>query len=275
MSALTLRPPTAPWTPADTVDSALAPLPGIGLDELVEKAALLARVDRKYVLPLADVAAVLGAVPTSTRVLDIGGRRTFGYRSTYLDTPDLTSYHLAGRRRRRRFKVRTRRYLDSGGTWLEVKTRAGRDLTVKTRIEHSEVTTGRLDPGAATFVDAQLDAAHLRAQAAELTPVLVTSYRRSTLFLPGSSSRATVDVDLGWTSLSAYGGRDLDRPRLAIVETKTGSTPSALDRVLWAHGHRPTCISKYGVGMAALVPGLPDLKWHRVLRRDLAVPHPR
>src|SRR5699024_4990496 len=97
-------------------------------------------------------------------------------------------------------------------------------------------------------------------------------YRRTTLFLPQSASRATVDVDLGWTSLGA-GRRDLERPRLAIVETKTGATPSAVDRLLWARGHRPRRISKYGVGLAALHTELPDLKWHRVLRRDLDV-HP-
>lgn len=263
------------WTPADTVDAAVAPLPGIELDELVERAAMMARVDRKYVVPLADLPRLLDEVPAQTRVLDIAGRRTFGYRSTYLDTPELASYYLAGRRRRRRFKVRTRGYLDAGTSWLEVKTRAGRGMTVKTRIEHPEVSRGRLGAEGATFVADQLAVGGVRrVEVTRLAPILVTSYRRSTLFLPESGSRATIDVDLGWSTAGPLPPRDLDRPRLAIVETKTGSTPSALDRVLWSHGHRPQCVSKFGVGMAALVPGLPDLKWHRVLRHDLAVPRP-
>jgi hypothetical protein len=259
-----------------TATLAVEPLDGIGLDELVAEAALLTRVDRKYVVPRAALPALLASVPTSTRVLEIAGQRAFGYRSTYLDTDDLASFHLAGRRRRRRFKVRTRAYLDSGSSWLEVKTRTARDTTLKTRIEHPEVSHGRLGATGAAFVDAQLATGGVRrVRAAELTPVLTTSYRRTTLYLPESRSRATIDVDLGWTTLAPYAGRDLDRPRLAIVETKTGSTPSALDRLLWTHGHRPTCVSKFGVGLAALVPGLPDLKWHRVLRQDLAVPRPR
>lgn len=255
---------------------AVEPLAGIGLDELVAEAALLTRVDRKYVVPRADVPRLLDAVPGSTRVLDIDGRRTFGYRSTYLDTADLASFHLAGRRRRRRFKVRTRAYLDAGTSWLEVKTRAGRDVTLKTRIKHPELAHGHLDATGQAFVDAQLALGGVRrVTAAELSPVLVTSYQRTTLYLPESRSRATIDVDLGWSTLARFAERDLDRPGLAIVETKTGSTPSALDRLLWTLGHRPTCVSKFGVGMAALVPGLPDLKWHRVLRHDLAVPRPR
>ncbi|CAI9401803.1 polyphosphate polymerase domain-containing protein [Nocardioides sp. T2.26MG-1] len=266
----------APELPVDVLDTLVAPLAPIGLEELVAAASLLTRVDRKYVVAVADLPLVLGAVPGGSRVLDIDGRRAFGYRSTYLDTPGLRSYFDAGRRRRRRFKVRTRRYLDSGTSWLEVKTRSGRDVTVKTRIAHPEVTEDAgLTPAGLTFVDAELAAGRIRhARAAVLAPVLTTSYDRTTLYLPESASRATIDVDLGWTTPAVLGGRDLERPGLAIVETKTGSTPSALDHVLWRHGHRPVCTSKFGVGMAALVPTLPDLKWHRTLRRDLAVARP-
>jgi hypothetical protein len=49
-----------------------------------------------------------------------------------------------------------------------------------------------------------------------------------------------------------------------------------VDRQLWAAGHRPVRISKYGAGMAALHPDLPDLKWHRALNHHLgAQPRPR
>ena len=54
-----------------------------------------------------------------------------------------------------------------------------------------------------------------------------------------------------------------------IVETKAGASPTDLDRILWSQGHRPARLSKYGVGVAALDPSAPALKWHRVLTRDL------
>ncbi|MDO9457522.1 polyphosphate polymerase domain-containing protein [Nocardioides sp.] len=243
---------------------ALAP---IGLDELVERAELLTRVDRKYVVTRHEATALVAAVPDDTQVLEIGHRRTFGYRSAYLDTPDLDSFLGAGRSHRRRWKVRTRTYLDSGSTWLEVKTRSSRDQTLKQRIFHPDAEDeDGLSPEGRAFVAAIVGAEH----AAALRPTLATAYQRSTLFLPASASRVTVDVDLGWSSLR--GIRDLDRPALAIVETKTGSTPSPVDRLLWSHGHRPVRISKYGVGMAALDPALPRLKWHHVLDRHLGLP---
>lgn len=252
---------TVELTHTTSVDQ-LAP---IGLAELVERAELLTRVDRKYLLPIGHLAALLGGLPATTHVLDIGGRRRFGYRSTYLDTPDHHSYLVAGRGHRQRWKVRSRTYLDTGDSWLEVKTRTGRGHNLKQRIPHpdAEVNDGLTLDGR-RFVSGIVG--H-RTEA--LQPVLVTAYQRTTLFLPQSTSRVTIDVDLGWTSLAS--GRDLDRPSLAIVETKTGSTPSEMDHLLWRHGHRPIRISKYGVGMAALHPDLPRLKWHRTLHQHLGV----
>ena len=56
-------------------------------------------------------------------------------------------------------------------------------------------------------------------------------------------------------------------PEMAIVETKTTARVSQADRLLWRSGRRPTQISKYGTGLAALRPDLPSTKWHRILRR--------
>ena len=57
------------------------------------------------------------------RALEIDGLRQFGYTSTYLDTDELDSFRATAHKRARRGKVRTRRYLDSGLSFLEVKTR--------------------------------------------------------------------------------------------------------------------------------------------------------
>ena len=52
-----------------------------------------------------------------------------------------------------------------------------------------------------------------------------------------------------------------------IVETKSGSRPSRVDRLLWRHGHRPTRVSKFATGMAVLDPRLPANRWSAALRR--------
>ena len=243
----------------------LADLPPVGLAELVDRAALQTRVDRKYVLPVAVADEVLGrlAAAADLRVLDTGGRRCFGYASLYLDTPQLTGYHLAAHGRRRRFKVRLRTYLDSGDAFVEVKTRGARGATVKQRVPADD--PGGLGAGAA-FVDEVLDTAGLGGVcAADLRPALRTAYRRSTLLLPATDARVTVDTALSW---ALPGGGAALLPGLAIVETKSGSAASAADRALWRAGHRPARVSKYGTGLAALRGDLPDNRWNPVLRRS-------
>jgi len=249
----------------------LAGLAPIGLAELVARAALQTRVDRKYVLDGAAAERVVTelAATEEVRVLEIGGRRAFGYASLYLDTPQLTGYHLAARGRRRRFKVRRRTYLDSGDSYLEVKTRGARGATVKERVPLA--ATG--DPDLA-FVDDVLARAGLTAvHGADLRPALATAYSRTTLLLPATDGRVTVDTGLSW---SLPGGPPVALPGVVIVETKSAGGASAADRRLWRSGHRPTRVSKYGTGLAALRGDLPDNRWCPVLTRHFAAltPHP-
>jgi hypothetical protein len=252
--------------------ASLAVLPPVGLDELVDRAALQTRTDRKYVLPAAAVEQVLTALAAAedVRALDIGGRREFGYGSLYYDTDDLVSYHLAAQDRRRRFKVRRRSYLDTGASFVEVKTRGVRGATVKERTEDGDPGDERTAPWAG-FVDDVLRRAGIDGvRGRDLRPVLRTAYRRSTLYLPATASRVTVDTHLTW-SLPGAGSLALDGA--VIVETKCAGGASAADRCLWRHGHRPSRISKYGTGLAALRTDLPGNRWRPVLRRHFAVPH--
>lgn len=260
----------------------------ISLDELNAQADLLVRVDRKYVLPAERAVALLSEMDHAAALaLQIDGRRTFGYQSHYFDTPQLDSYRTTALKRRRRFKVRTRRYCDAGETFLEVKTRGPRGATVKHRVGYPDHCAQFLDPTGRAFVGAVLgDQAVPLDDVDGLRPVLTTGYHRSTLLLPGPADRAparlTIDTELCWWDLGHQEDRlhddtsELHRrpcgthialPGVVIVETKNRGAASAFDRLLWSHGHRPVSISKYGTGMAALHRELTSSRWHRLLAR--------
>ncbi len=132
----------------DAVSGALAP---VSLREVIDAADLQTRVDRKYLLTTAELAA-LGEHLGHFRALEIAGRRRFGYESVYFDTPDLDLYRAHRQGRRRRFKVRIRTYLDSGESMLEVKTKGPRGETVKARTPHDPHRRHRLDSTARDFV---------------------------------------------------------------------------------------------------------------------------
>ncbi|MGW2095363.1 polyphosphate polymerase domain-containing protein [Promicromonospora sukumoe] len=253
----------------------IADLAPVTLDELNEVAALQTRRDRKYVLTPAELDDLLVALPPA-RVLEIDGARSFAYDSTYFDTPELDAYRLAATRRRRRFKVRTRTYVDTGSCFVEVKTRAGRGTTVKERQPHDDA--GHLGL-ARTFVSARLADAGAPS-APVLTPTLRSRYHRTTLLL--DDARVTLDTGLVWDLLGPVGPGAHAAPAirrsaaigdLVVVETKTaaGSGPSSVDRLLWRAGHRPDRISKYATGLAVLEPGLPSMPWRRLVRRRLTV----
>lgn len=254
-----------------TLVMGLDDLRAIDLDEVNATAALLTRVDRKYVITPDRLETLLDRVSGEARVLEIEGRRRFGYRSVYFDTPVFDSYLGAARRRPDRFKVRTRTYLDSapgpGACWVEVKLRNRRGQTAKHRSAHDPAHPSTLTAHGLAFVAAFERLADL---AHELDPAVTTSYRRSTLVMGGA--RATIDVGLECTA-----GDGSCRDRVVtlgddvIVETKSERSPSPVDRTLWDLSIRPATISKFAIGAASLFPELPANKWHRTIADHVEV----
>ncbi len=236
----------------------LSQLDAIGLDDLNASASLQTRKDRKYLVPLELVEDVVGR--EGLQILDIDGLRTFRYESVYFDTPERTSYLAAAHRRRRRFKVRTRSYLDSGLCVLEVKTRERRGFTEKHRLPYTLERRDRLNADARGFIDGFDTIAPATRQ---LERALTTRYDRTTLLETASGSRITIDTDL---ECETPEGSQLSLPHVAVVETKTSGQPCETDHLLWSAHQRPVSISKYCTGLAALTPDLPANKWNRVLR---------
>jgi hypothetical protein len=249
----------------DPIAERLEVIVPVGLAELDATAALLTRRDRKYLVPEAVAAELVERLSGSARVLEIDGRRTFRYESVYFDTPDAAAYLLAARRRPRRFKVRTRSYLDAGRCLLEVKTRDPRGRTVKERAEHPLDIRSRLEPVDLAFVGA---CPLIGERSRELEPALTTAFRRSTILLEGSAARLTIDTEL---VARTPDGRSVSLDGMAIVETKAAGPPSDADRQLWSLGLRPTRVSKFGTSLAALRPELPANKWTRALRAPWVV----
>ncbi|CAM2957167.1 polyphosphate polymerase domain-containing protein [Actinomyces slackii] len=248
----------------------------ITLAQLNEEADLLTRIDRKYLIPSSEAQGLLDILAPRSQVLQIGALQSFSYASTYFDTPGLGTYMLAARKRRRRFKVRTRTYLDSALCFLEVKTVGTRESTIKTRLPYDPKDANRLTNSGSSFVAMRLTESSIAgtADAAAftnaLTPVLANNYDRITLHLPDDAARVTVDTHLTWRILGSGARPPACVKDYVVIETKNPSTPSLADRYLWSLGYRPAGLSKYATGMALLTPGLPTNKWHRLLTRQLA-----
>jgi hypothetical protein len=78
----------------------------------------------------------------------------------YFDTPSHQLYRQHVQRRRHRYKVRTRSYLDSGECSFEAKLKSNRSETVKSRMPCSPADRGRLTGPAREFLGEQLRSAY-------------------------------------------------------------------------------------------------------------------
>src|SRR5690606_20388066 len=112
------------------LNGVLDSVPSVSLGEIETSAALMSRVDRKYLVPRVLLAQILQpldalAIPHCDRL------HHFRYRTVYLDSLDFDFYRQHVQQRRHRFKVRTRTYCDSGACLLEVKSKGLRGRTVK------------------------------------------------------------------------------------------------------------------------------------------------
>ena len=256
-------------TAAQVLTALTEPAPTVALEDLMAAASLQTRVDRKYLVP-ADVFARLAELAAGRlSVLEIEGRRVFRYESVYFDTDSLTAYRQHAQGRRRRFKVRTRTYLDSTECVFEVKLRGGRGETIKLRHPYDWADRCRLTEPARRFALSWLpDAGTVE----DLAAVVTTAYRRATFFDPITGSRLTCDVDLSFSTHDGPSGAGVGAHRdgpehLVLVESKSVGGSGLADSLLRRLGQRPVSLSKYCVGMALLRPDLPANRWNRELRR--------
>lgn len=227
-----------------TERSLVDPFAPIGLEALDATSALQTRVERKYLVALPVLEALLERLLPTHRALQIDGLREFGYRTTYYDTPDLRSLREHRQRRRRRYKFRRRHYLETDRAALEVKLRGTLGRTVKHALP-SGLGPGLTDAERAFMAERVLEAYGRTVPSASLVPVLGVHARRITLVAPELGERFTCDVAVD------LGGRSL-RSGYAIVESKSRRGSAVADRVLRRLGERPVACSKYclGIGFA-------------------------
>lgn len=262
----------SPAAPAlQVVRDAVSALPGIGLERINAKAELQDRVDTKFIAKPEVLTALIGELDAQLEVLDIAGRRSFSYDSIYFDTPQLRTYreHLQGRRRR--FKIRTRTYIDSDFTVLEIKTKGLRGRTEKVRISHAADpqeldTTGRQF---STEILQQYGIRDAAACVAQLRPTVRTAYRRITLVGRYRPFRLTCDAVLGCADERA-GVLTLDDR--VLIEAKTAGDRDPVIGQLRRLGVRPVKMSKYCAGIGMLKSQVPSNPWRPVIKRHL---HPQ
>ncbi len=232
----------------------------VALDQM-QDLALLRRTDVKYLIPRGALPGLLAAARDTYRVLEVDGLRLQRYETLYFDTPALDLYLLHHNRSRRRFKVRSRRYLESDIAFLEVKLKDRGDRTVKVRRRTDNLVTA-LSAASLRFVESATDNPGVALET--LSPTLWNAFSRIALASPQYGERVTLDLSV----LLCRGAQTVQLHDWAIVEVKSASASrnSPIAQQLRDLGLRPTGLSKYCMGVAALWPEVKHNRFNRKLR---------
>jgi VTC domain len=230
------------------------PLPGIdtfqaiSLKELEATADMLVRLDNKYIVhnPLSPEG--IEKLRTVFNILTIGSRTSFGYHNVYFDEQGLC-FKQHTQEKRKKFKARTRRYLDSTNlAFFEVKLSGKRSQTNKYRLRCDVSEHGTMTHAFETFLKDAYRTQYKKEFAHTLTPTVTTAYKRMTLVAKEGGERLTIDYNLVYT----VDGKEVSMPtNIAIFETKSINGNGIADKILRSESIRTASgCSKFCIAMA-------------------------
>jgi hypothetical protein len=213
----------------------------------MDEVTLLDRVDTKYVFQARKLPLILSKLSDSYDVLEIGRNRFHHYETLYFDTKEKMCYLNHHNRRMNRFKLRSRKYADTGLCYFEIKIKNNKERTRKERKKH---------PGPQEVIDGK--PAMLLAEITGLTPEMVVpairiDFSRVTLVNHELNERVTIDTELEFRN----GNMVKSFPGIVIAELKQNRSCSSLFSDILHREHvLPYRISKYCIGMCSLDPDI-------------------
>ncbi len=205
---------------------------------------LLNRVDTKYIVSPTVLVDVLAEHIDDYNVVAVNHKINLSYTTIYFDTKDLLMYQEHHNGKNRRYKVRYRKYDETGDKFIEVKQKF-KNRTNKERLRVNKFDYP-IEEGLQSLVH---DCTPYKAQ--ELERKLTTKFNRITLVNKRLCERITIDLNICFNNDS---NESFYMPSCAIVEIKRDKEGvySSFARTLKNQGVMPLSISKYCLGTVAL-----------------------
>lgn len=208
----------------------------------------MSRIDRKYWFHISKLEQVLQQTLPEYYILEIEGQRLMDYQTTYYDTPDNLMYLKHHNGKMNRHKIRQRKYVSTNSSFLEIKLKTNKKVTIKNRVEAPFEKNSFL-PSEISFIR------HETPYSGEnLVHVLYNKFKRLTLIHRDKLDRCTIDISpVFWNDNNAVNIYDL-----AIFELKRGKSlkSSPIVEILRNLKIRQRGMSKYCTGRALLEPEL-------------------
>jgi len=204
---------------------------------------LMNRIDTKFVFNSVKLPQFLEELMPYYKVLEVCATRMNRYETLYFDTPDLKLYTLHHNGKLNRYKVRTRKYVDSDTGFFEIKFKNNRGRTIKSRIKHEEIS------GTLSGKSLKLIRKEFPLLAEKLQPTLRIFFTRLTFVNNNMTERVTLDVGLRFSNANSEHAFQ----NIAIAEVKQDRCGKSGFTDLMRKNHIETSpMSKYCLAVCSL-----------------------
>ncbi len=203
-------------------------------------AALMDRMDSKFLLPIKDFNPLMEAISSNYSILSLNGRRIFHYQTTYFDNKERRFYLDHHNGKLNRHKVRFRRYVESNIGYMEVKFKNNNKRTIKQRIPMDCILPDQVKVN--DFIK------EILGYSTNFETALFVNYQRITLLNNSSKERITIDLNLSFRN--AINQVQSIQDKVFIIEIKQAKKAilSPCRQQLKALGYHDINFSKYCIG---------------------------
>ena len=181
----------------------------LSLIDLQNKAPLMEREDKKFVMTALQINDVLADCLKEYQILKIENDLFFDYKTAYYDTKELELYQNHHNGKGNRNKIRERLYVKSGLKFIEIKNKNNKGKTIKHRVESNTILEAK------KFI-----ANHSGLSVSDLLKTLSIEYSRITLLHKTNLEKVTLDYDLVFFNDNAT----VNYKNIVIAEVKTEKT---------------------------------------------------
>lgn len=225
----------------------------------MDQVQLLNRIDTKYILKEVQLNSLLSQLAGDYFVLSIDGELLHPYETLYFDTPTYDLYLMHHNGHKNRYKLRFRKYLNSGISFFEVKIKTNKRRTIKRRVS--------VNGFAENLTLKQKEFVHecTNDNLNNYLPSLRVKFTRVTLVSLKAGERLTIDTNLRYENENEE--KNIDD--IAIVEVKQEKYAlSSFRKLMQEKRLHEFYLSKYCLGITCLHE---DLKKNRFKRKLLAL----
>lgn len=220
-------------------------IPGIDLAEM-SAVKLMNRIDTKYLASIDLLPEMLEKMSADYFVQKIDNSPLASYDTIYFDTERCDMYLRHHDQQLKRQKIRTRTYLNSNISFLEIKNKTNKGRTKKVRIpiQEEDFFNFNKNDKAISFLNKKA-----KYTPQQLEPRVRTSFDRITLVNRKKTERLTIDLNLSFENFVTK--EKVKLPKLLVIELKQdGMQESEMKNMLREIRIQPVRVSKYCVGTA-------------------------